>query len=189
MEEDQSCEARILPATRRFHPRAFGERKEKHVKDLETKLASLEAAQQHAHKENERLQRDLQKMATENEILRATTTTNRSADQHSLEPTTAGPMTYIPSDFCSNVLQGHSNKHPSQRIATSDSGERLLAAGAAWDYIISHNLFKRGLVHVGDASDRLKNCARCDGQGPVFSENATLAAMQQSIASGTGDLL
>ncbi|KAH7316423.1 hypothetical protein B0I35DRAFT_409629 [Stachybotrys elegans] len=176
-------------AQNRAAQRAFRERKEKHVKDLETKLASLEAAQQHAHKENERLRRDLQKMATENEILRATTAVSGSANQHESEPTTTGPMTYNPSDFYSNVLQDHSNKHPSHRIVTSDSGERLLAAGAAWDFIISHDLFKRGLVNVGDVSDRLKSCARCDGQGPVFSENAILAAMQQSIASGTDDLL
>ncbi|KND87379.1 Fluconazole resistance protein 3 [Tolypocladium ophioglossoides CBS 100239] len=169
---------------------AFRERKEKHVKDLETKLASLEVAQQQASVENERLKRDLQKMSTENEILRATSAMGNSHNSsHSPEPTTTGPMQYNPTDFYSNVLQNHQNKHPSHRIVTSDDGERLLAAGATWDFIISHDLYKRGLVDVGDVSERLKNLARCDGQGPVFSEKSIVSAIEQSVASGSDDLL
>jgi AP-1-like factor len=176
-------------AQNRAAQRAFRERKEKHVKDLETKLASLEAAQQHASKENERLKRDLQKMSTENEILRATSAVGGPSNNHSPEPTTTGPFRYSPTDFYSNVLQNHNNKLPSHRIVTSETGERLLAAGAAWDFIIAHDSFKRGLVDVGNVSDLLKTCARCDGQGPVFSERAILAAIEQSVASGTDDLL
>ncbi|KAI9163341.1 Fluconazole resistance protein 3 [Paramyrothecium foliicola] len=172
-----------------FSQRAFRERKEKHVKDLETKLASLEAAQQHASKENERLKRDLQKMSTENEILRATSAVGGNSNHHSPEPISTGPLKYSPTDFYSNVLQHHPNKLPSHRIVTSENGERLLAAGAAWDFIIAHDLFKRGLVDVGNVSDILKTCARCDGQGPVFSERAIMTAIEQSVASGTDDLL
>ncbi|KAF4981863.1 hypothetical protein FDECE_17618 [Fusarium decemcellulare] len=173
-------------AQNRAAQRAFRERKEKHVKDLEAKLAGLEAAQQQASLENERLKRDLQKMSTENEILRATS----HVGQGSISPEPAtGPMRFNPTDFYSNVLQNHSNKSPSHRIVTSDDGERLLAAGATWDFIISHELFKKGLVDIGDVSERLKNCARCDGQGPVFSERAITSAIEQSVASGTDDLL
>lgn len=176
--------------------RAFRERKERHVKDLEAKLASLEAAQQQASVENERLKRDLQKMSTENEILRATSamgTAAAAAASHppaslSPRPLTTGPMRYSPTDFYSNVLQNHQNKFPSHRIVTSDDGERLLAAGAAWDLIISHDLFKRGLVDVGMVSELLKKCALCDGQGPVFAESAILGAIEQSV-SGSDDLL
>ncbi|KAM5361451.1 hypothetical protein ACJZ2D_013078 [Fusarium nematophilum] len=173
-------------AQNRAAQRAFRERKEKHVKDLEAKLAGLEAAQQHASRENERLKRDLQKMSTENEILRATSHVGHGS--MSPEPAT-GPMRFNPTDFYSNVLQNHSNKSPSHRIVTSDDGERLLAAGATWDFIISHELFKKGLVDIGDVSERLKNCARCDGQGPVFSERSITSAIEQSVASGTDDLL
>lgn len=98
-------------------------------------------------------------------------------------------MHYKPTDFYSNVLQDHPNKFPSHRIVTSENGERLLAAGATWDFIISHDLYKRGLVDVGDVSERLKHTARCDGQGPVFSEVTILAAIEQSVASGSDDLL
>ncbi|KAJ0130580.1 Zinc-type alcohol dehydrogenase-like protein [Fusarium oxysporum f. sp. albedinis] len=173
-------------AQNRAAQRAFRERKEKHVKDLEAKLAGLEAAQQQSSLENERLKRDLQKISTENEILRATS--RMSHGSISPEPAT-GPLRFKPTDFYSNVLQNHTNKSPSHRIVTSDDGERLLAAGATWDFIISHELFKKGLVDIADVSERLKNCARCDGQGPVFSERSITNAIEQSVASGTDDLL
>ncbi|RFN52023.1 bzip transcription factor (fcr3) [Fusarium flagelliforme] len=173
-------------AQNRAAQRAFRERKERHVKDLEAKLAGLEAAQQQSSIENERLKRDLQKMSTENEILRATSHVGHGSI--SPEPAT-GPLRFKPTDFYSNVLQNHTNKSPSHRIVTSDDGERLLAAGATWDFIISHELFKKGLVDIADVSERLKNCARCDGQGPVFSERSITNAIEQSVASGTDDLL
>ena len=72
---------------------------------------------------------------------------------------------------------------------TSDSGERLLAAGATWDYIIKHPLYARGLVDVGDVSDRLKKVAKCDGQGPVFEEREIIDAIEKSVASGNDELL
>jgi len=72
---------------------------------------------------------------------------------------------------------------------TSDNGERLLAAGATWDYIIKHPLFVRGLVDVGDVSERLKKCAKCDGQGPVFEEADIKAAIRASAASGSDELI
>lgn len=178
----ESCRTNI--SSRR--QRAFRERKERHVKDLETKLASLEAAQQQSSIENERLKRHLQKVSTENEILRATS--HMGHGSLSPEPA-AGPLRYSPTDFYSNVLQNHNNKHPSHRVVTSDDGERLLAAGAAWDFIIGHELFKKGLVDVGDVSERLKHCARCDGQGPVFSERVIISAIEQSVANGTDDLI
>ncbi|PHH72984.1 hypothetical protein CDD83_4839 [Cordyceps sp. RAO-2017] len=178
-------------AQNRAAQRAFRERKEKHVKDLEAKLASLEAAQQKTSVENERLKRDLQKMSTENEILRATSAiTNGNHSSLSPEPpSVGGPLQYNRTDFYSNVLQNYQNKLPSHRVITSDDGERLLAAGATWDFIISHDLYKRGLVDVGDVSERLKKLARCDGQGPVFSESIIINAIEQSVASGSDDLL
>lgn len=140
--------------------------------------------------ENERLKQDLQKISTENEILRATSGLQGGGNSSlSPEPTTTGPMQYNPTDFYSNVLSNHANKTPSHRIVTSDDGERLLAAGATWDLIISHDLYKRGLVDIGDVSERLKNQAKCDGQGPVFSERAINEAIESSVASGSDELL
>ncbi|KIH94660.1 bzip transcription factor [Sporothrix brasiliensis 5110] len=178
--------------------RAFRERKERHVKDLETKLANLEASQNKAVSENEKLKRDLQKVSTENEILRATSSLQAAAAAAGPSPgsdgvggpiLTTGPMTYNPTDFYTDLLSNHDIKTPSHRIATSDSGERLLGAGATWDLIIGHESFKRGLIDVADISNRLKNQAKCDGQGPVFEERAILNAIEQSVGSGSDSLL
>ncbi|KAH9883654.1 hypothetical protein F4778DRAFT_801230 [Xylariomycetidae sp. FL2044] len=179
-------------AQNRAAQRAFRERKERHVKDLEAKLANLEATQNETATENEKLKRDLQKISTENEILRATSSVqarNGSASPPGGIPTTTGPMEFNPTDFYSDLLQNHANKTPSHRIVESEDGERLLAAGATWDYIINHPLFKEGRVDVGDVSERLKSQAKCDGQGPVFEERAILEAIKESVASGSDELL
>ncbi|KAK1710459.1 bZIP transcription factor [Colletotrichum lupini] len=176
-------------AQNRAAQRAFRERKERHVKDLEAKLANLEAEAQQKSTENERLKREMQKISTENEILRATSSMNGHHSSASPEPRTTGPMHYNPKDFYTDLLAPHNNKTPSHRVAISSDGERLLAAGATWDFIISHPLFKRGLVDVGDVSERLKNQARCDGQGPVFSERCIIEAIEGSVASGSDELL
>lgn len=137
--------------------------------------------------ENERLKLQLQKAATENEILKATSGHSYRGGSEPLP--TAGPLRYSPTDFYTEVLHAHDNKTPSHRIVTSDSGERLLAAGATWDYIIKHPLYLQGRVDVGNVSDRLKTVAKCDGQGPVFEERAIIDAIEKSVASGNDELL
>lgn len=163
------------------------------MKDLEAKLASLEAAQQQTATENERLKRDLQKLSTENKILRTTSSMHNGGGSFpylsGAAPTTTGPLTYSPMDFYSNVLSNHANKSPSRRIVETDGGGRLYAVGAAWDFIINHDTFRRGLVDIADVSNRLKHQAICDGQGPVFEERAILEAIEESVASGSDELL
>ncbi|PFH55982.1 hypothetical protein XA68_17245 [Ophiocordyceps unilateralis] len=192
-------------AQNRAAQRAFRERKDKHVKDLEAKVANLEADQQKVNVENERLRRNLQEISTENELLRATTTTttttSTSTSTSTLSATQLGSLSPEPlpqcgsssspssEDFYSTVLETCQNKSPSRRVVMSDHGEPLLAAGAAWDLIISHPLYRTGLVDVGHVSERLECLARCDGLGPVFGERSILAAIEQSVASGSDDLL
>ncbi|PMD57670.1 uncharacterized protein K444DRAFT_533547 [Hyaloscypha bicolor E] len=174
-------------AQNRAAQRAFRERKERHVKDLEAKLAALQQDSVNVAEENERLKLQLQKAATENEILKATAAHPHRGGSEPLP--NAGPMRYSPTDFYTEVLRAHDNKTPSHRIVTSDTGERLLAAGATWDYIIKHPLYVRGLVDVGDVSERLKKVAKCDGQGPVFEEREIIDAIEKSVASGSDELL
>jgi hypothetical protein len=129
-------------------------------------------------------------MSTENEILRATSMATANAGAPgAAAPTTTGPMSYKPTDFYSNVLQGHANKTPSHRVVTSEKGERLLAAGATWELIVNHELYKRGLVDVAQVSDRLRPQAKCDGQGPVFEESAIIEAIEQSVVENSDELL
>lgn len=181
--------------------RAFRERKEKAFKDLEQKLATIEASSSTIMNENELLKQQLQKYQTENEILRATSKMNASAIVQAATAAAAanhhddgtdmavGPMQYNPTDFYDSLLATHQNKTPSHRIVYSPiTGERLLGAGATWDMIVSHPLYKQGLVDVQEVCDRLKGGARCDGQGPVFEEGTIMAAIVASAASGKDEL-
>ncbi len=135
--------------------------------------------------ENARLKIQLQKTSTENEILKAT---SQSSSQNPQLPN-AGPMRFSPTDFYTEVLYQHENKVPSHKIVVSENGERLFAAGAAWDYITRSEEFKRGIVDVMRVSEKLKEVAKCDGQGPVFEEGAILRAIRESVMEGNDELL
>ena len=145
------------------------------TRELEARLAAIELSQLALNAENDRLRRDLERLAVERKIIEAVSTPP-------ILDVTSGPVAYNPVDFYGNILRMQSVKAPSHRIVIGDEGGRLLAAGATWDLIVGHDLFKRGLVDVGDALGWLKCKARSDGQGIVFAERDILAAIEQSVA-------
>lgn len=208
---------KLIQRAQNYSQRAFRERKEKHVKELESRLASLEQAHSRAAAENDKLKEQLEKTRLENRLLHENTLRSHSPPEPLPE---VGPMSFKPLDpgslgavaaaaaaaangsssgggsteppakFISPLFAEHPNHGPIHRISTSPgTGERLLGAGAAWDLIICHPLYEQGLVDIGDISDRLKSLARCDGQGPVFEEGIILDAIQQSAGSGRDELL
>ena len=168
------------------------------MKDLEARLNELERQSQSQSAENLRLRKELAKIATENEILRATSANGSQMDID--EAMTTGPMKYSPTDFSPGGRELHSTDDPGEypqkhdlsrtRIVVSeDTGEALLPAGATWDYIQKHELFRNGLVDVGDVCERLKLVARCDGRGPVFEEGDVRRAIAESAVAGGRDEL
>ena len=176
--------------------RAFRERKERHVKDLQAKVSTLEEASTILQVDNERLKRELAKYATENEILRATSRSLNASNSVSgefSEPTITGPMEYTPTDFRSELVShdDSSNSGPAQNDSQSPqhritvcqiTGERLLDASATWELIQSHELFKRGQVDLDDVANRLKKAAQCNGQGPAYKESDVRRAIEASAA-------
>ncbi len=159
------------------------------MKELEAQVAALKQSMGSVAAENELLKLNLQKMSVENEILRATSQAHPSRSPSQALPDT-GPMQYKPQDFYNEVLDGHANKTLSHRITTDpETGGKLLAAAATWDYIIQHPLFKKGLVDVASVSERLKAVAKCDGQGPAFDERDIIDAIEKSVASGSDELM
>ena len=170
------------------------------MKELEQRLATLEQANSRAASENSVLKAALEKTRLENRLLH-----ERGAGQAA--PELAGPALYTPLDhdaalyataepapppsgFTSALFREHPNRGPLHRISMSPgTGERLLGAGAAWDLIICHPLYEQGLVDIEDISFRLKNLARCDGQGPVFEESVILEAINESSGSGADELI
>jgi AP-1-like transcription factor len=166
---------------------------------LETKLASLQHQSVSLNGENERLKREITKIATENEILRATSGSSHNGPSPFMEEPDelVGPLGFVPTDMPSDRLKKASelsSKYAHYGTLTmltvdDETGEPLLGAGATWDYIQSHELFKKGLVDVGDVCERLKKVARCDGQGPVFQENDVRQAIVHSAVAGGRDEL
>ncbi|OQE28765.1 hypothetical protein PENSTE_c003G10076 [Penicillium steckii] len=187
-------------AQNRAAQRAFRERKERHVKDLEDKVCSLEESSTSLQADNERLKRELAKYATENEILRATSHPlngkNGTQAKEEPEPAVTGPMKYTPTDFYSHLIPEGSSwaahpgskpispQSPLQHRVTVDqsTGEKLLGPGATWDFIQNHELFKLGQVDIGMVTEKLKGLAQCDGQGPAFKEGQVRLAIEQSAA-------
>ena len=181
-----------------FSQRAFRERKERHVKDLESKLNSLSAHSSTLLTDNERLKRELQKLATQNEILRATTgavgppgsadANGNGSGARSPSPV-PGPQTYSPTDFQAAVGVDP-DLHPlSFEHFDGAAGQRLLAAGATWDLIQSDERFRRGQLDVADVCRRLKGRAACDGRGPAFKEAEVLKAIEESAIAGSDELI
>lgn len=58
-----------------------------------------------------------------------------------------------------------------------------MSAVALWDYIQKHELFRRGLVNVGDVCERLNKLARYDGIKPVFQEKDVESLIKQCTVS------
>ena len=160
--------------------------------------------------EKERLEREVERLATQNEILRATSQTfPLSGSPHRPESPISGPQVFSPTTFHAAMTEGHAAPHPdhggssgsasgssgsrstpevSHRIAISTTGERLLGTGPTWDVIQNHEFFKRGMVDVGLLCENLKARVVCDGMGPAYPESGVRKAIEESV-SGAGDEL
>lgn len=183
--------------------RAFRERKERRVRELEQKLNDLQAQSTTLHADNERLKRELAKVATENEILRATSSSGEKrsdgnspradGDEDKEKSTTAtinGPMKWLSLDIRKQYAADFKTGNLPHRIVLSaETGERLLDTKATWDLIQSHPLFQKGLVDIGDICERLKRITKCDGQGPAFEEGSVRKIIEESVACGNDELI
>ncbi|KAL8801187.1 MAG: hypothetical protein Q9182_004636 [Xanthomendoza sp. 2 TL-2023] len=184
-------------AQNRAAQRAFRERKERHVKDLEGKLSSATSQNNTLMAEIERLQRENKKYATQNEILRATTTPlNLNQPTYNGHPTSprspAGPMHFSP------MTPRHVVPSPNRRIVhpsthridiSPTTGERLYGTGATWDFIQSHEAFRHGMVDIALVTQRLQPHAICDGSGPAFPESTIIRAIEDSIGGAADELM
>ncbi|KAJ5276721.1 hypothetical protein N7524_002874 [Penicillium chrysogenum] len=195
-EEKESAPAQSKrKAQNRAAQRAFRERKEQHVRDLEDKVNNLEQASNTLQADNERLKRELARYTTENEILRATalhTDHGHASANHTPEPTVTGPMKFSPTDFHTTFMPDGPGtpRSPQHRLTVCPiTGEKLLDSRATWDLIQKHELFERGQLDIGDVTERLKGMSQCDGQGPAFKESQVRQAIEESAAAGRDELI
>jgi AP-1-like transcription factor len=162
--------------------RAFRERKERHVKDLEAKLSALETSATSLASDNQRLKLALQRATTENEILRSQTTTSRLS-------THASPGSDISSSSDTSPTADPTYSTSTPSWGGPGTEDRLLPAAATWDLIQSHPLVQQGHVDIADVCERLRGAARCDGSGPVFAEREVRRAVEESRRGGGDELI
>ncbi|KIW07475.1 hypothetical protein, variant [Verruconis gallopava] len=166
-------------AQNRAAQRAFRERKEKHVKDLEARLSELETSASVLASDNQRLKLALQRATTENEILRATSRPNSIYGiSHPLSPN--------PNEQSDQTDYSYNSTGSGQ---SPDGGDVLLPASATWDLIQGHPLVRQGFVDIADVCERLRGAARCDGSGPVFAERVVRRAIEESKRAGGDELI
>ena len=156
---------------RRDSQRAFRERKERHVKDLEAKLNDLERASASLNDENERLKHELAKVSTENKILRATNSCGppkQSIPSGSIsvrqddEITKTGPMKYTPTDFLTAVESDHSNVKQTPNAALDDPSTTN-GSFVPPSHVTSHNRKTRLISSQGSftpSAHRISICPR-----------------------------
>lgn len=158
------------------------------------------------HADNERLKRELAKVATENEILRATSSSGENINDDNSPrgdgdvekekasststSTINGPKKFFALDVRKKYAADFKTGNLPHRIVLSaETGERLLDTKATWDLIQSHPLFQKGLVDIGDVCERLKRITKCDGQGPAFEEGRVRKIIEESVACGNDELI
>ncbi|KAF2211082.1 hypothetical protein CERZMDRAFT_91030 [Cercospora zeae-maydis SCOH1-5] len=179
-------------AQNRAAQRAFRERKERHVRDLEAKLNHLTTTTSSLQSDNERLKVLLQRVQTENEILRATASSSPPrhhppgfVDDPSLllsaheskASRSSDDLRVNPSRLSNGLL---STKPSSPKAQDAPSSEmNLLSANATWDLLQSHPLYRLGSVDIGEVCERLKKMARCEGAGPMFDEDGVRKVIEE----------
>ncbi|KAK4555365.1 hypothetical protein LTR86_007662 [Recurvomyces mirabilis] len=191
-------------AQNRAAQRAFRERKERHVRDLEAKLNLLTTTTTSLQSDNERLKLMLQRAQTENEILRATAAVSPTlnhppgfVDDPTLLPpsrqskrssATAEPF-FDTSRLANGLLSPSGTTSPTRHGSLGSTDSQLLSASATWDLLQSHPLYLTGAVDIGEVCERLKKMAKCDGMGPMFEEEEVRKVIEEVGRSGGDGLL
>ncbi|KAH9868184.1 hypothetical protein J1614_007256 [Plenodomus biglobosus] len=194
-------------AQNRAAQRAFRERKERHVRDLEAKLHALENSTHTLQTDNERLKTALAKARMENEILRATNTHYPPSESQPTSVSYPSPGAHLPASSLSDeeedkdeqdaytvqplnngsVVNSAGKHHPAS--SQQQGSGRDVPASRAWDCIQAHPLVRQGLVDVADVCERLKGWAKCDGHGPVFEESTIWRMVEESRRAGGDELI
>jgi AP-1-like factor len=164
-------------AQNRAAQRAFRERKEKRVKQLEDKLSVAQEERDRLSKENELLRQEnmlisqsYQKPPAENAAPKvATFPRSGTVDDEA---------------FCNELTEAHGgykNRDLKYQVYVRPTdGETLLGAGAIWAKIMEFEDDDEDPIDVEDVIERLRDRAVCDGFGPVYRLTDIEQAIKQA---------
>jgi AP-1-like factor len=148
-------------------------------------VTELEATNKSITQQNAALQWELQKSNTEIKVLHATgsrQTASPPAVKADPPSPIMGPQKFTPTDFFAELSTTHPDRSTTQRSWIDEkTGQRVYGAGALWDKISEHRLFKEGNIDLMELVNTLKPKAICDGHGPVFTERDIETAIEDSV--------
>jgi hypothetical protein len=162
-------------AQNRAAQRAFRERKEQRVRELEQKLGESEKEKLRLASENERLKKENTVISTENQVLMATTTSG--GDRFGGVPPAPLKANFPVHKFSNLLLAEHDKQHtpiianntPSFVVYEKTAGDIMLGAGAVWEQIMQEPDSED--IDVETVMMFLRGKEHCDGFGPVFRLN------------------
>jgi hypothetical protein len=167
--------------------RAFRQRKEKHVKQLEDKLAALEAAQATMGVENALLQKDLKRATVENTMLRSLSTSSSPPDHGPSVPSSASSQSGLDDD---QDRVRFTSPPPTMALGSRGlllagrsmpDGGSVLQGREIWDFIVGHRLFQEGLVDMRVMDQQLQGLGRADTDVPVVTEALLIECIERSL--------
>lgn len=160
-------------AQNRLAQRAFRERKETRMKELELKLTQSEDEKKRLLDQLDLIRKHNLTMQSENERLRSLA--SLTAAEHSDTKPPSGFSFAFPStqeDFVHNLV-GNAHEIDTNNInrvyeLPQEPGEKILAVGAVWDYLVrmAEDLDKD--IDVIEIMEKLKGHERCHGYGPAY---------------------
>ncbi|RCK65205.1 Fluconazole resistance protein 3 [Candida viswanathii] len=178
-------------AQNRAAQRAFRERKETKLKELEAKLLQSEEERQKLMDQLEIIRKQNISITTENEILRS------SGDIHSggtfparhphITPVNKFNFPKTQDDFIEHVLRGTNHKLKEEnknKVYADNNGCKLLALGAVWDYLqikAEEADLDFNSIDFNDVMERLKGAERCHGYGPAYPLELVNQAIESSL--------
>ncbi|KAI5907869.1 Fluconazole resistance protein 3 [Candida parapsilosis] len=170
-------------AQNRAAQRAFRERKETKLKELEAKLLQSEEERQKLMEQLEMIRKQNLSITTENEILR----TNEGSLISSKTPINKFHFPQSQDDFIDEITRGtnHEVKRESiNKVYNNIEGEKLLALGAVWDYLqikAEEANLDLATIDVNEVMDKLKGNEKCHGFGPAYPLSLVQEAVEASF--------
>lgn len=166
-------------AQNRAAQRAFRERKEQRVKELELKLKENQEFSDNLQAENEKLRKENTVLNTRNQVLMSSLQ-NMSRVNRKKYDREDQKISFPSRSFHSTLGKGHEQVEEFSYMVyqAPANGETMLAAGAIWQKIMDGDLGDNGELDIEFIINHIKDKARCDGFGPVYSMSDVNEAIQ-----------
>lgn len=175
-------------AQNRAAQRAFRERREQRLKELEDKVAEVEQERERLASENERLKRENTVITTENKVLMETAVSKGPSSPDPTQPPVGKahfPYKQLQEMRAKtqNTLLGGHEPPPEKNLKiiyqSEASNDTMLGAAAVWDTIAKHAEDEEFDIDL--VAQLIQGHQRCEGFGPVFPLKVVEDAIREAI--------